>query len=58
VTSPAIGQPNTPNPMSRFARSLPWLVVCVWLLGALFAFWFFELRVPGSFMCRGSSGLI
>jgi hypothetical protein len=38
------------------ARSLPWLVVCAWLMCAVFAFWFFQLRAPRSdaAWCGGS----
>jgi len=39
--------------MSRFP-ALPWLVAAVWLLGTLFAFWFFELRLPRLPWCGGS----
>jgi hypothetical protein len=39
--------------MSRFS-ALPWLVAAVWLLGTLFAFWFFELRLPRLPWCGGS----
>jgi hypothetical protein len=42
--------------MSRFP-ALPWLVGAVWLLGTLFAFWFFELRLPHLPWCGGSRPL-
>jgi hypothetical protein len=40
----------------RVARSLPWLVVGAWLMCAVFAFWFFQLRAPRSdaAWCGGS----
>jgi hypothetical protein len=40
--------------MSRLRGALPWMVTAVWLIGTLFAFWFFELRLPRVFWCSGS----
>ncbi len=40
--------------MIRSPGALPWLVAAVWLLGTLFAFWFFELRLPQLPWCGGS----
>jgi hypothetical protein len=47
------GRSDAANRTGRFAGSLPWLVVCAWLIGALIAFWFFDLRAPQRFMCGG-----
>jgi hypothetical protein len=33
--------------------ALAWCVAAVWLLGTLFAFWFFELRLPRVAWCGG-----
>jgi hypothetical protein len=35
------------------AAALPWLVTSVWLIGTLFGFWFFELRLPRLAWCGG-----
>jgi uncharacterized membrane protein YpjA len=40
--------------MIRSPGALPWLLAAVWLLGTLFAFWFFELRLPQLPWCGGS----
>jgi len=33
--------------------ALAWCVAVVWLLGTLFGFWFFELRLPRVAWCGG-----
>jgi hypothetical protein len=45
---------DTAMRMSRLRGALPWMVTAVWLIGTLFAFWFFELRLPRVFWCSGS----
>lgn len=32
---------------------LPWLVIVIWLIGTLIAFWYFEIRLPPRFWCGG-----
>jgi hypothetical protein len=40
--------------MRLLSRALPWLVTLIWLTGTLFAFWFFELRLPRLPWCGGA----
>jgi hypothetical protein len=49
LTATAVGRPDGASRPGCVARSLPWVVVCVWLAGALVAFWTFEFRLQGTY---------
>jgi hypothetical protein len=46
-----IGRLDAVSRSSRMHALLPWIVVCVWLIGAFLALGLFELRLPRGFWC-------
>jgi hypothetical protein len=56
VNTTEFGRFEAANRSSRMARLLPWVVLCLWLMGTLFAFWFFRLRLPQVFWCGATGG--
>jgi hypothetical protein len=51
VNTTETGRFHAVNRSSRMGALLPWIVVCVWLIAALFALGLFELRLPRGFWC-------
>ncbi len=49
LTATAVDRPDGAGRSGPVARLLPWLVVCVWLIGAIVAFWSFEFALQGPY---------